>query len=148
VKALEEAVELDYGPALDYYGLRFKPEKKKDDDDEDKPEKAWLGLNVRTDGGRLVVAQVRRGTPAYTAGVSADDEILALGGFRVRPDQWEGRLESYKAGETVELLVARRDRLVTLPVTLGKAPVPRRLEVRPDATAEQKQRLAAWLAPR
>jgi predicted metalloprotease with PDZ domain len=146
--ALAQTAELDYGPALEYYGLRFKPEKKKDEDDEDKPEKAWLGLVVKTDGGRLTVAQVKRDTPAHAAGFNADDEIVAVGGFRVRPDQWEARLEAYKPGETVEALVARRDRLVTLRVTFAKEPVPRRLEVRPEATEEQKRHLAAWLLGR
>ena len=33
---------------------------------------------LKNDGGRLVVTQVRRGTPAYDAGVNVDDEILAI----------------------------------------------------------------------
>jgi predicted metalloprotease with PDZ domain len=118
------------------------------EDDDDKPEKAWLGLAVKTDGGRLVVTQVRRDTPAHAAGLNPEDEVLAVGGFRVRPDQWDSRLESYKPGETVDVLVARRDRLVTLRATFAKEPVPRRLEVRSEATAEQKARLAAWLTGR
>ncbi len=145
--ALEGTGELAYAPALDYYGLRFKGEKKKDEDDDDKPEKAWLGLVLRTDAGQLAVAQVKRDTPGQAAGFSADDEILAVGGFRVRPDQWDARLESYRPGETVDVLVSRRDRLLTLRATVAKEPWPRKLETRPDATDEQKQRLAAWLGP-
>ena len=144
--ALEGTGELDYGPALAYFGLRFKPEKKKDeDDDDDKPEKAWLGLVLRTDPGRITVAQVLRDAPGHAAGVNPDDELLAVGGFRVRPDQWDTRLESYKPGETVDLLVSRRDRLVTLRATFAKEPKPRKLEALKDATDEQKQRLLAWL---
>ncbi|HVQ28351.1 MAG TPA: PDZ domain-containing protein [Vicinamibacteria bacterium] len=142
---LEGTGELDYAPALRYYGLRFKAEKKKDEDDDDKPEKGWLGLVLRTDGGRITVAQVKRDAPGYAAGVSPDDEIVAVGGFRVRPEQWDGRLEAYKPGETVELLVARRDRLVSLRATFAKEPTPRKLEVLPDRSDEQKKRLAAWL---
>ena len=41
----------------------------------------------------------------------------------------------------------RRDLLVTLRATFAKEPWPRKLEVRPDATDEQKQKLAAWLGP-
>jgi predicted metalloprotease with PDZ domain len=144
--ALEGTGELDYAPALAYFGLRFKPEKKKDDDDDDKPEKAWLGLGVRTDTGRITVAQVRRDGPGYAAGVSPEDEIVAVGGFRVRPDQWDTRLESYKAGDSVDLLVARADRLVSLKATFAKEPAPRKLEAIPDATSEQTQHLRAWLA--
>lgn len=141
---LEGTGELDYAPALAYYGLRFKAEKKKDEDD-DKPEKAWLGLEVRTDAGRITVVKARRDGPGYAAGVSPEDEIIAVGGFRVRPDQWETRLESYKAGEAVDVLVARVDRLVTLRATFAKQPLERKLEMVPEATAEQTQRLQAWL---
>ena len=34
----------------------------------EQPQKAWLGVMTRNDGGRLVVAQVRRDTPALRAG--------------------------------------------------------------------------------
>jgi predicted metalloprotease with PDZ domain len=138
--------ELDYTPALDYFGLRFRPDKK--DDDDDKPKKAWLGLVVKTEAGRTVVSQVRRETPGFAAGFNAEDEILAVGGYRVRPDQWDTRLESYLPGETVDVLVARRDRLVTLRATFEKEPLVRKLEVRPEATEDQKRRLGAWLGGR
>src|SRR5262249_4810603 len=149
-KALETTEELDYAPALEWYGLRFKPEddkKKDEDDDEDKPDKAWLGVQARNDVRRLVVSEVRRGTPAFEAGFNVDDEILALGDFRVRPDQWDSRMEQYKAGEKVPVLVARRERLVRLEVTLVAEPKKWKLGPRPDATDEQKARLRAWLSP-
>ncbi|HEY6547608.1 MAG TPA: PDZ domain-containing protein, partial [Vicinamibacteria bacterium] len=92
--------------------------------------------------------QVRRDTPGFAAGFNAEDEILAVGGYRVRPDQWDARLESYLPGETVDVLVARRDRLVTLRATFEKEPLVRKLEVRPEATEGQKRRLGAWLGGR
>ena len=88
---------------------------------------------------------MRRDTPGFAAGFNAEDEILAVGGFRVRSDQWDTRLESYKPGETVDVLVSRRDRLVTLRATFAKEPLVRKLEVLKEATDEQKQRLLAWL---
>ena len=66
---------------------------------------------LKNDGGRLVVTQVRRGTPAYDAGVNVDDEILAIGDYRVRPEGWEARLDAYRPGDRVTLLVARREHL-------------------------------------
>ena len=145
--ALEGTGDLDYAPALDFFGLRFKPEKAKDEDD-DKEDKGWLGLILKTEGGRITVVQVPRDTPGHAAGFNAEDEILAVGGFRVRPDQWEARLEAYKEGEAADVLVSRRDRLVTLRPTFGKEPQPRRLQARPEATEEQKTRLTAWLRGR
>jgi predicted metalloprotease with PDZ domain len=77
-----------------------------------------------------------------------DDEILAIGEFRVRADRWDNRLEQYKPGDRVSILVARREQLMRLDVTLGPEP-PRqwRLEPQPDASDAQKARLTAWLNP-
>lgn len=137
---VETTGELDYTDALEWFGLRFKPVDTKD-------AKAWLGPSTRNDAGRLMVTQVRRGTPAHDAGINVDDEILAIDDVRVRGDGLPARLEQYKPGDTITVLVARRDRLTPLPVTLGAEPGrPWRLEVAPDATEDQKKRFAAWLS--
>ncbi|MGB9611512.1 MAG: peptidase M61, partial [Bryobacteraceae bacterium] len=76
------------------------------------------------------------------------DEILAVNGFRVRPEQWPSFLENFRAGALVDVLIARRDRLMTLKLPIeSRQPESWTLEVRPDATAEQKAHLAAWLNP-
>ena len=139
-QATESTDELDYSPALQWFGLRFKPAQASAD-------KGWLGAVTRNDNGRLVVTNVPRATPAEAAGVSVDDEIVALGDFRVRAEQFDQRLGAYHPGDTVPLLVARRDKLVTLTLTLGAEPQRAwRLEVDPAATAEQRSHLHAWLA--
>jgi predicted metalloprotease with PDZ domain len=142
-RALETTEELDYKPALDWFGLRFKA---RGNNEKDKPPKAWLGLVTKNDGGRLIVDKVKRDTPGYEAGLNAGDEIVALGDFRVRPEQWSTRMEQYKPGETVSVLVARRDRLVHLDATFRAEPKEAwALEARPDATEEQKAHLKAWI---
>jgi predicted metalloprotease with PDZ domain len=136
---LETTEELDYAEALQWYGLRFRPV-----DARASGGRAWLGAATKTDGGRLVVTQVRRGTPAFDAGLAVDDEILAIDEFRVRPDQLASRLEQYGPGRQVSLLVARRDELRRLPLTLGREPDDAwRLEVLPAASADQQARFRA-----
>jgi len=138
---LQTTEELHYDDALDWLGLRFKPV----DQTANGPGKAWLGATTKNDGGRLVVTQVRRGTPAHQAGVNVDDEILAIDDFRVRADGLDRRLEQYAPGRAVTLLVARRDELVRLPVTLDREPADTwRLEPKTDATAEQQAHRKAW----
>ena len=89
---------------------------------------------------------VRRNTPGYEAGVNVDDEILAIDDVRVRADGLAARLEQYKPGDKIAVLVARRDKLTRIEVTLGADPGRAwRLEVSPAATAEQKARLTAWI---
>ena len=142
---LEGTGELEYSEALDTFGLRFKtaePEMGRT------PRKATLGAVTKVDGGRLVISQIRRGTPGYEAGLNVDDELLAIDDFRVRPDQLDARMEQYIAGDRVSLLVARRDRLVSLDVVLGAEPSKSwQLEVDPLATAGQRAGLDFWLAP-
>ena len=136
--ALGTTDELEYAGALDWLGLRFRAASP--------ASRAWLGVSTRTDAGRLVVSAVRRGTPGYEAGIDVDDEILAIGEFRVRAGDLDARLARYRPGDKVSILVARRDELRRLELTLGVEP-PRSwvLEARPDATAEQQERLRAWL---
>jgi predicted metalloprotease with PDZ domain len=135
--------ELDYTEVLETFGLHFKPP---DPPKPDQPVKAYLGINTRSDAGRLIVTQVRRDTPAYDAGVNVEDEIIAIDNFRVRADRLDDRLDQYNPGATVSLLVARREELVRLDVTLGIEPPKRwQIEVDPSATDASKKQLTNWL---
>jgi predicted metalloprotease with PDZ domain len=147
-RAVDSTEELDYTEALDWYGLRFaesEDEKKKDGESIELPA-AWLGADTEVQNGRLVVTVVKRETPAYESGLNVGDEILAIGDYRVPPDGLEARLKNYRPKEKTTLLVARRERLTWLPITFGEKPKPRwKLEPLPNATAEQKAHLDAWL---
>jgi predicted metalloprotease with PDZ domain len=139
--SVEGTAELSYGEALETLGLRFRVPTPAAEP------KAWLGITTRIDGGRLLVAQVRRDTPAVNGGLNVEDEILALDGFRVRSDKLDQRLEQYKPGDTVSILIARRERLLTLDVTLGIEPARAwRLEILPSLTGEQRDQLDRWLS--
>jgi len=151
-RAVGAADELEYREALDWLGLRFTLDRARDDggaEEAEEPRKepaGWLGIETEVQKGRLTVTEVKRGTPAYQAGVNAGDEILAIGDYRVPPDAWTERLKAFRPGERATLLLARRERLTRLPVTFGEKPARRwKLEVEPKATAEQTAHLAAWL---
>lgn len=136
-KTAESTDELDYTEALEYYGLRFRPVDMGN-------ARAYIGGNTRNDAGRLVITSVRRGTPGIDAGLNVDDEIVAIDDVRVRADGFAARLEQYKPGDKISVLVARRDRLMKIDVTLGPEPGRAwRLEPLPNATAEQTARLTA-----
>jgi predicted metalloprotease with PDZ domain len=138
-KTAESADELDYTEALDYYGLRFRPVDMRN-------ARPYIGGGTRSDAGRLVITSVRRGTPGIDAGLNVDDEIIAIDDVRVRADGLAARLEQYKAGDKISVLVARRDRLMKIDVTLGPEPGRAwRLEPLPTATAEQTAHLNALM---
>jgi predicted metalloprotease with PDZ domain len=140
--ALESTKELDYGEMLDWYGLRFK----KPTERPGAAPRFKTGLHTRVDNGRLVIESVVRDTPGEEAGLNVGDEILAVNGYRLKAEQWPSRLESYKSGEKVKLLIAHRDQLqeINFVVTPDNL-VSWQLEVRPDATHVQKAHLKAWL---
>jgi predicted metalloprotease with PDZ domain len=146
--AVNGTQELEYTEALDWFGLRFRDPQPEAGDRQsaENAGKAWLGAATRNDNGRLIVTQVRRGTPAYAAGVNVDDEIVAIDDYRVRADRLDSRLEQYGPGDRVSLLVARREQLMRLDVTLGAEPPKRwRLEVAPSPSDTRQQQLKAWL---
>ena len=140
---VEGTSELDYTEALEAFGLRFKPAAQQPADRALRP---WLGITTRNDNGRLVITTVQRGSPADVAGLNVDDEILAIDEFRVRADRLENRLEQYKTGDKVSVLVARREQLVRVPTTFGAEPQKAwRLEMNPAASDAQRRLLDAWL---
>jgi predicted metalloprotease with PDZ domain len=116
--AIEGTDELDYTEALDVFGLQFRPAP----GTSGTPMKAWIGATTKIDAGRLLVAQVKRDTPAFSAGLNVDDEIVAIDQVRVRADRLDERLQQYAPGDRIALLVARRDRLLSLDLDLGAEP--------------------------
>jgi len=143
--AVEGTAELEYGEMLETFGLQFRSVAEPRGD---RTHPAWLGMLTRNVDGRLVVTQVRRGTPAFEAGLNVDDEILAMNGFRVRADQLAARLGQYQSGDDVALLVARRDELRTIEAVFGaESPRQWQLEVNPIAAVAQQQQRDRWLEP-
>jgi predicted metalloprotease with PDZ domain len=155
--ALESTGELDYAEALEWYGLRFVESDEENgngngnggmakDDKKDEEPPGWLGIETEVQAGRVVVTQVKRDTPAYEAGVNVGDELIALGEYRVPPEGWKDRLKAYRPGQKDSLLVARRERLLRLPVVFGEKPhLLWKLEPDPAATIEQRGHLEDWL---
>ncbi|MCB1019180.1 MAG: M61 family metallopeptidase [Bryobacterales bacterium] len=140
-RALDQPGELDYSVFLTWFGLRFTPPKPEGDEPA-----AWIGAKTAVREGRLFVTEVRRGTPAFDAGLNVDDEILAIDGFRVAPSALDDRLSRYRPGATLEVLISRREKLETLAIPATAKPRESwKLEVDPAAPEMTKARRAAWL---
>ncbi|MHB8605366.1 MAG: M61 family metallopeptidase [Thermoplasmatota archaeon] len=112
---------------------------------------AWLGVMTEFDKGRgrLKVKTVLAGSPAEAAGVAADDEVVALDGFRVGEEDALGkRMKERRPGDTLALALFRRDELVALDVELGRPPPDKwKLEENKRAGARAKALRRAWLRP-
>jgi predicted metalloprotease with PDZ domain len=85
------------------------------------------------------VASARADSPAYAAGVYADDELLALDGWRVDEERLAARLAERAPGDTVRLSLFRGDALLDVAVTLAAAPHDS-LTLAPAAAPDEAQR--------
>jgi predicted metalloprotease with PDZ domain len=151
---VNQAAELDYQPALDYWGLRFKPsEGPKPDSDsvpsqfpaDDKPP-VDIGLEAESQAGKWVVRKLIRGRAAEQVGLQVGDELIGLNGYRTTADNWTSLLSYFRPGERVQLTLSRRGRLMQLDVPLEAPLMPSwQLEVDPDASSTQQLRLRTWL---
>ena len=148
-RAVDSTDELDYAPALDWFGLAFSEETEaesdaSDDETTEDPtdEPAWLGFEWG--GDRLTT--VRRGTPAHTFGFLVDDEILAVNGLRVTGSGWASRMKQYKPSEDADILISRRGALRTLEVTFDEKPKAHgALTIDDDAPIRATQARSQWL---
>lgn len=138
-RAVAGAEELDYERAFAFAGLRLEWGHVAE-------EAAWHGLRLKTEHGKLKVAAVRADGPAYTAGVYAHDEIIALDGVRVDEERLAARVAERRPGDSVTLSLFRRDDLLHVPLTLAPAP-PDTLKIvaADDISAEQRAVRGGWL---
>jgi len=109
--------------------------------------RAGLGLVPTVREGRLQARYVLRGGAAEDAGLYADDEILAVDGYRVTDAaQLLARVRDHQPGETARILVSRRGVLEERTATLATAPPDLyRIAVDPAASNEARAIHKGWL---
>ncbi|WP_242340800.1 MULTISPECIES: M61 family metallopeptidase [Anaeromyxobacter] len=107
---------------------------------DERPAPGWAGFEL-AQGPKLAVASVQEGSPAHRAGLYAEDELVAEGGFRLdRAALWD-RLGERGPGGSLRLTVFRRDELVE--VTVPLAPWPEdTVWLEPVEAASEAQRAA------
>lgn len=136
--------ELPYEELLGAAGLKLRWDWKDKTNGEGKP---TLGVRLKQAGGQLLVASVLSDGPAYAAGVHADDEIVAIDGYRVADEaSLRERIHDRQAGDQVTLAAFRREELRTINVALAPAPHDTLvIEQLADPTDEQRRVRASWL---
>jgi predicted metalloprotease with PDZ domain len=138
-------------PDLGQVGLRLQHRPARGPDDRGgRPARAeegtpgWLGADLAS-GPRLAVASVREESPAWRAGLSVDDELVAEGGFRLDRAALGERLKERGPGGTLRLTLFRRDELLEVEVTLAAPPADTAwLEPLADPSDAQRAAFRAW----
>lgn len=127
--------EIDYDATLNKIGLKLVKKVAAS-------ETGFLGANLSDSSGRLKITSVPAGSPAYTAGLNADDEILAVDGYRADRESFlEKYIKEQKAGEKVVFTVFRHDRLQEIEVELGQTPASDYAIVPVDDPTDEQKRL-------
>lgn len=137
-RALDSTEELDIAPALEYWGLEWKPE------DEKVAAEPYLGVNGNASDAR-VIDNVAAGSPAALAGLSPGDELLAIDGVRVPNTGPASVLKYLKVGQKYPVLLSRSGRVLERGVVLTAQPAPQRALKIKDGKGAQPRRIEAWL---
>ena len=113
--------------------------------DSKKPE-AQLGIELSAQHEAVTISSVRPGGGAYLAGLDIDDVIIAIDGKKATRNNITDLLNAYAPGETVEVSVFRRDRLMSFNVELGGGGnTTYRLRRMDDTSPLQNQTRRDWL---
>ena len=131
--------EWDYAKYLGWAGLAI--------DLEPRPAAGpWFGASTQDQNGSAIVSTVEPDSPASLAGLSAQDEILAVDGARVTQRSLAGTINTRKPGDKVKVLYTRRGGVRETEVTLGKKTERSfRITLLPNPTPQQKALLDRWL---
>ena len=103
-----------------------------------------LGVQLRENDTEVVLASVLRDGPAWQAGVSGEDRLVAIDGRTVARGQLRNVLSTHAPGDDVEVTVARGPRLLTRRVRLGAPRPAPRLVAAPDADAGAQEAFRRW----
>lgn len=106
----------------------------------------WVGWSGNAAPAGIELTRVERNGPAWNAGFTPGDVIVAYDGFRAAGGRFDEALKEYEVGDEVEVTYFRRDQLHTTTLVIGEqqhsgasiTPVA-------EPTAKQKARFLQWL---
>lgn len=114
-KHVDSPVSLDFDTLLNKAGLKLQYGKK--------PKTTVdAGMSLTGVHGDLTLAHVRKGGPAWNAGLTSGDEIIAINGLKVTSEGFNKRLEDFKSGDVLRISVFKQQQLQQVKLTLAEQP--------------------------
>lgn len=108
-KYINTTAPLDIEFCFELLGVQIKDSSEKN--------KVFLGISTQLREGKLIITQLDKNYGAYKGGLSAEDEIIAIDGFRVSRDF--ATVYSHKqVNDTIEVLVSRQGAIKSNKITL------------------------------
>ena len=127
---------IDFSKYLNYVGLELKNQP---------ATKMPLGITTKFENGKTIVKSVELNRAASKAGLSANDEIIAINGYRVNGDLEEFSTR-FTEGKNVEIIVSRMGKVISLNLRPEKDPtVNYKLTGIEKRSEDQKKLLEFWL---
>lgn len=114
--------EIPWNQFLGHAGLALKERPPKGKEENDWATQVWTGIIPAPRGERLFLKSILAGSPAERAGLSPNDEIVAMNGARITPADWRDRIEDGGPGTAFEIVFFRRGFLKTTTLVLKKRP--------------------------
>jgi predicted metalloprotease with PDZ domain len=107
--------------------------------------KAWAGIKSKVTTNGLEIVSVEKNSPAWLAGLSIADIVVAVDGLRVKGSNLKKRLANFKGGDRIEMMIFRRDQLMKKSLELAELPKGD-LKIKPlkKVTSKQKAFFKAW----
>jgi predicted metalloprotease with PDZ domain len=78
-----------------------------------------FGASFTSSSGKTVIRGIRSNSSAENAGLSVNDEIIGMNGYRVSQKEIEGILASLNEGDKIQILIARDDQLFEIEATMN-----------------------------
>lgn len=109
------------------------------------PPERWGGLGLEDIKTGVKVARVLRESPAERAGIGADDEILAIDGFRVTStSQWSALLRGVRNRQSVRVTASSEGKLYETTLEFTTRPTFELVE-KEEMSEVERRRLEKWL---
>ncbi|MBT8132331.1 MAG: PDZ domain-containing protein, partial [Gammaproteobacteria bacterium] len=106
-----------------------------------------MHVGLRNASDRVFLTTIFTHGPAHRAGLCSGDELVAINGMRVTPSSYKEILGRYRAGDTIEVDVFRRDELHQVSVELDPPPLSAvRIEIDSSASDKAVKARQAWLS--
>ena len=97
----------------------------------------FSGINSSFTSGKLMVTSIVRNSPAWTAGINVNDELIAMDQYRIGDDL--NKVISMKApGDKVTILLNRNGYMKSIALTLVNTPYVKYTLNKSSAVSEQK----------
>jgi predicted metalloprotease with PDZ domain len=144
-KYVSGTVDIDWNRFLGHAGLQLTKGYSNDVQGQETPPRGFIGVRLKPGG--TGIANVYADTPAYNDGLNVNDEIIAVNGQRVDNAGFIEFIAALPIGKPATFAVFRREKLISLPVTIARQPPDRYvITAMKEADASQLAIRRSWLA--